>query len=257
MTQKNRLKNSSASPVDSVEFNDFELRSTMRDFLQENEQKNEPEKDIWNFSTVLGLGILFIGMISVFSFIGISLGGLVEFANTATSIVPFIGGVLVTLIGFGFFVGDRKRVKKYERKLRMRKRSKKNTASNSTSSSQKSNRTERSFSKTFDTKDTFGSLRNDLDSDFSTSSSSYRTFNSSTNSNSFYKTSKKLMKSRSDKKIAGICGGLAAYFGISSTVIRLLFGLGFFVSGTSVLIYLGLFLAMPKEPLMKMDDFEF
>ena len=65
------------------------------------------------------------------------------------------------------------------------------------------------------------------------------------------------MKSRSDKKIAGICGGLAAYFGISSTVIRLLFGLGFFVSGTSVLIYLGLFLAMPKEPLMKMDDFEF
>lgn len=66
------------------------------------------------------------------------------------------------------------------------------------------------------------------------------------------------MKSRSDKKFAGVCGGLAKYFGISSTVARLLFVIAFFMtSGTSLLIYIGLSLAMPKEPVELMDDFDF
>ncbi|WP_089750313.1 PspC domain-containing protein [Halobacillus alkaliphilus] len=34
---------------------------------------------------------------------------------------------------------------------------------------------------------------------------------------------KKLRKSSSDKSIAGICGGIAEYFGISSFMVRLLF----------------------------------
>lgn len=41
---------------------------------------------------------------------------------------------------------------------------------------------------------------------------------------------KKLMRSSTDKKIAGVCGGLAEYFEIDSTVIRLIWVLAFSVA---------------------------
>jgi phage shock protein PspC (stress-responsive transcriptional regulator) len=66
------------------------------------------------------------------------------------------------------------------------------------------------------------------------------------------------MKSRSDKKWAGVCGGLSKYFGISATVVRFIFVAAFFMGwGASLLVYFGLSLAMPKEPVEMMDDFNF
>lgn len=66
------------------------------------------------------------------------------------------------------------------------------------------------------------------------------------------------MKSRIDKKFNGVCGGIAKYFGISSTIARLLFVILFFMSGgTSLLIYIGLSLVIPKEPLEPVEDFYF
>jgi phage shock protein C len=73
-----------------------------------------------------------------------------------------------------------------------------------------------------------------------------------------YRHSKRLMKSRSDKKWAGVCGGLAKYFGISATVVRFIFVAAFFMGwGASLLVYFGLSLAMPKEPVDMMDDFDY
>jgi phage shock protein C len=60
---------------------------------------------------------------------------------------------------------------------------------------------------------------------------------------------RKLFKSRSDKKILGVCGGLAAYFNLSSTVIRILFIIIFVLGwGTLALVYLILALVLPEEP---------
>ena len=60
---------------------------------------------------------------------------------------------------------------------------------------------------------------------------------------------RKLFKSRSDKKILGVCGGLAAYFNLSSTVIRILFIIIFVLGwGTLALVYLILALVLPDEP---------
>ena len=36
------------------------------------------------------------------------------------------------------------------------------------------------------------------------------------------KSMKKLYRSRTDKKIAGVCGGLAEYFGIDATIVRII-----------------------------------
>ncbi len=263
MAQKTRTRSSSKTGTASLEFDDFELHSTMQDFLDEEEQKKESGKGIWNFSTIAGMSMLFIGMMFVLQWIGLPFGGLSDFAQDAITALPFIGGALVTLVGFGFLVGDRRRVKAFERKIRREFKSKQRAAKKSRPARSTSTSSRKRMDDVHGSEDVFGSsfstLRNDLDSDSKKSkSSSYSSFDSFASTSYGYKQSKKLMKSRSDKKWAGVCGGLAKYFGISSTVARLLFVIAFFMtSGTSLLIYLGLALAMPKEPVELMDDFDF
>jgi phage shock protein C len=59
----------------------------------------------------------------------------------------------------------------------------------------------------------------------------------------------KLQRSRSDKMIAGVCAGLAQYFGVDATIIRLVFALLFFVTHSAILpVYLILWVIMPQEP---------
>ena len=57
--------------------------------------------------------------------------------------------------------------------------------------------------------------------------------------------SKRLKKSFSDRKIAGVCGGIAEYFNIDSTIIRVIFIAAFILGmGSPGLIYIILRLAM-------------
>lgn len=49
---------------------------------------------------------------------------------------------------------------------------------------------------------------------------------------------KKLYKSSSQKMIAGVCGGLAEYFGIEVTIIRLLWAGAVLFFGTGILLYI-------------------
>jgi phage shock protein PspC (stress-responsive transcriptional regulator) len=57
----------------------------------------------------------------------------------------------------------------------------------------------------------------------------------------------KLRKSRTDKMITGVCGGIAEYLGWDATVVRVIFTLLVFSSfGTMVLIYFILALIMPE-----------
>jgi phage shock protein C len=49
---------------------------------------------------------------------------------------------------------------------------------------------------------------------------------------------KKLYRSRTNRRIAGVCGGLAEYFNVDATIIRLLFVLGFFFLSGAFWVYL-------------------
>ena len=60
---------------------------------------------------------------------------------------------------------------------------------------------------------------------------------------------KKLYRSRNDRKIAGVCGGLGEYFGIDPTLVRLLFVLGLIFVGGTILAYLILMIVIHEEPL--------
>jgi len=57
----------------------------------------------------------------------------------------------------------------------------------------------------------------------------------------------RLMRSRTDRMVGGVCGGLAAYLRIDATVIRLLFVLMALGSGAGVFIYLVLWFVLPSE----------
>ncbi len=59
---------------------------------------------------------------------------------------------------------------------------------------------------------------------------------------------KKLYRSRTDRKIAGVCGGLAQYFNVDPTVVRIGMIVLALPGGPSILIYVLLWVVMPEEP---------
>lgn len=58
---------------------------------------------------------------------------------------------------------------------------------------------------------------------------------------------KKLRKSKNDKKIFGVCGGFAEYFGVDPIWIRLLWAILVFVYGTGIMLYIVCALVMSDE----------
>lgn len=59
---------------------------------------------------------------------------------------------------------------------------------------------------------------------------------------------KKLMRSSTDKKIAGVCAGLADYFDLDATVIRLVWLVLILFGGTGILAYIILWIVLPVAP---------
>ena len=58
---------------------------------------------------------------------------------------------------------------------------------------------------------------------------------------------KKLSKSN-DKKLFGVCGGIAEFFDLDPTLIRIAFLLAFFCFGSGLLLYLICAIVMPSAP---------
>lgn len=60
--------------------------------------------------------------------------------------------------------------------------------------------------------------------------------------------SKKLYRSRKDKVIGGVAGGLAEYFEVDVVIFRLLFVLVFFLGGGGLIAYIIMLIVIPMEP---------
>ncbi|RJO72149.1 PspC domain-containing protein [Nocardia panacis] len=58
---------------------------------------------------------------------------------------------------------------------------------------------------------------------------------------------RRLTRSYDDKWIAGVCGGLAEYLGWNANIVRLLFVLSCLLPGPQFLIYVALWLLIPKK----------
>lgn len=59
---------------------------------------------------------------------------------------------------------------------------------------------------------------------------------------------KRLMRSSRDKKLGGVCAGLADYFDLDPTIVRVVWLLAVLLAGTGFLVYLILWIVLPLAP---------
>jgi phage shock protein C len=60
-----------------------------------------------------------------------------------------------------------------------------------------------------------------------------------------------LRRARDDKQIAGVCAGLARYFGLDVTLVRVLMVcLTFWPPGVGLILYIVCWIVVPQEPLL-------
>ena len=64
----------------------------------------------------------------------------------------------------------------------------------------------------------------------------------------------RLYRSRTNKMIGGVAGGLAEYFNVDVILMRLLFVILFVAGGSGVLIYIILWIITPLEPYSRMEE---
>jgi len=229
--------------TNTFDIKDSELRSTLEEFYEEEKKQ---EKSIWNISTVSGLAMLFI----VVGVLGQSIAGSlfgIEPAFQLTgvmNILPVIGGILVLAAGFGYLTGDRKKEAK----------NKFNAGPSHSFYYSSMSRPASPYS----SKDKLDDFLNIDKSNKGKSQSGKYSFKDRELEAYALSQKKKLFRSRSDKKIFGVCGGLAKYFGVSSTMVRIIFVLAFLLGyGSFFIVYIALGIIMPKEPVDLLDRYNF
>jgi phage shock protein PspC (stress-responsive transcriptional regulator) len=66
-------------------------------------------------------------------------------------------------------------------------------------------------------------------------------------SNTYYNTeARRLFRDPDDRLVSGVCAGIANYFGVDAVWIRLAFALSFFFAGTGLILYIILWIVIPK-----------
>lgn len=60
-------------------------------------------------------------------------------------------------------------------------------------------------------------------------------------------TTKRLYRSRSNRMLAGVCGGIAEYFGVDPTIVRLVAVFFALAGGPGIIFYIILALIFPEE----------
>jgi phage shock protein C len=208
---KSRTKRPHVEESTSLTFDEFEdsmdLESLSEEELEDFLFDDEPESDnkgIFNLPTVAGLSIITVGIVYLFEKLGI-LNGFSGLQGIA-SMLPWLAGILIILLGFGVLSwrpsGRKKRVKKA---IEVPSGKKKVVVEPAPPSSRSSGK-------------------------------------------------RRLERSR-NKKLAGVCGGIAEYFRIDPTLVRIAFVIGM-VSTTGLFFgaYLLLAFVMPAPPPRSVEE---
>lgn len=67
---------------------------------------------------------------------------------------------------------------------------------------------------------------------------------------------KRLFRSVQNRKLAGICSGLADYFDMDVTIVRIIFLLLLFFSGIGFILYVIIWIVVPEMPVNKYENAE-
>jgi phage shock protein C len=232
------------------EFDEQVLEQTLEEFYTDNNSGSKSK--LWNFTTASGLGILFISLIfisqmalNVFGFnLNLVSNSFMEFLSVAS-------GAAVIVTGLGWFrrKGKKKRLSRAQRK---ELKSQKNDYQKSTEFAFSRDQKQSSQSE-FRTQTESGSFNRSTASAKSSFTESYAPESYGLAKNN------RLFRSRKDKVVSGVLGGLAKYVGISPAILRLIFVIGLFASAGAPFIigYIAATFIIPKEPkrdFFRLDD---
>lgn len=180
-----------------------ELVKAFEEFVRE-EPPREQNKGLVNFATVTGGVMLVVVLFSLLQMIGLDVGPDI---SMMMHVMPLVGGLLVLILGLGWF------------SRRRRKKKKKVNVNEFPEFKLKNQNKTRGSAAAATGFDAYG-----------------------------YRKKKKLFRSRRNKKVLGVCGGIADYFGLDPTVVRIIFALSLVFYGSTILVYLALGIFLQKEP---------
>jgi phage shock protein C len=59
---------------------------------------------------------------------------------------------------------------------------------------------------------------------------------------------RRLYRSRTNRQVAGVCGGLAQFFNMDATLFRVLFVVLAVLGGSGIVLYAAMWIIVPQEP---------
>jgi len=213
----------SHSSSTTINVTEEDIQTSLKDFLKSEDEKSTVS--IWNIRTISGLVFVFIALAFVGQAIGAELFGTagLPLLNTIMSFLPYLAGAMVAVISLGFLKQSK------QKRMEIKKEETRNK-------------------ETYDRLDDF--LYAERQNNKEKSRRSSKSFTQKLTA------SGGLSRSRTDSKMFGVCGGLAKYLGMNSTLMRIGFLIAFFLSsGSFFLLYIAMAVVMPKEPIDQMDDF--
>lgn len=228
MATRSRPRTHETDPLPDERFDDitdsdleaFMVEQSLREELAREDVKGD---SLWNLQTLSGLGLIGVGTLYLLQQIGLIPLGINLAVLVAT--LPWLAGILIVLTGFGVLsFSPRRRIS------RARARAAKLRAQGVRERAQ----TARSRDRT----PTFEKARNSVHESLA---------------------KRRLTKSRHNKKVAGVCGGLGEYLGVDPTIVRILLVIGvLFSSGAAIALYILLAFVLPKppEPASKLEELE-
>ncbi|MEM1042589.1 MAG: PspC domain-containing protein [Bacteroidota bacterium] len=183
------------------------------DFLHAKEAEEE-KPGIWNLPTIAGLSTITVGSAYLLQELGLFASGF----DFSALVGPWLIGVLIILLGFGVlsWSPDRKRRKQKQRERAARRRARAQAGRTASRRERKQDRRERKTERRSDRRARYERRRG------------------------------RFAKSRTNRKLFGVAGGIGEALGIDPTLVRIAFVIALIAgSGAAIPIYLLLAWLMP------------
>lgn len=215
------------------------------------EEERKQDGGFLNLQTGAGLGLIALGSLytmQLLGFIGIGSGLL----TALVSILPWLAGILIILTGFGVLSWNpaaRRRRKARERAAKAARRRRQKTMGRQrrrSSNDEAGRRAQRAFEQARKASESAGRRAKEA-----VDASRARTRSMTAGRSR----GRKLAKSKKLKKISGVASGIAEYFGVDPTVVRIAFVLAaIFGQGAGIILYLILSFVLPDAQEDDDDD---
>jgi phage shock protein C len=229
MSTRERQKQQPESLYDPVEdVTDEDVELYLAEQAAEEEERQQKKDGFFNLQTGSGLALIGVGIVYMlqqlgFLPLGFNLGAFV-------ALLPWLAGVLIILTGFGVLSWSpaRRRRKAREEAARKRRMAQARRAQG------------RTMGRGYDA----GRAKEMAQAALREAGSVGQRALSSSRAQM---RTKRLMKSRSQRKIMGVCAGIARYLGVDPIIVRIAFVVGaIFGSGVTIPLYLVLGFVMPN-----------